>query len=266
MEGSHTIDLEKLVADKFGGKKLPKPMMAFLKRFFHIDFLNDFFAKGYEGIEFCTETVKALDVTLEVEGLENVPADGTLYTFASNHPLGGVDGVALAGIVGTNYGDLTMLVNDFLMAIPGLRPLGIPVNKVGGQARNLPKLVAEAFSSDKQILIFPAGLCSRKIDGKIQDLPWTKTFVRQSVLNSRPIVPVRFIGSNSRRFYRLANLQKKLGLKFNFAMLKLPDELYKARGKTFKIRFGTPIPPERFDSSKSALEWAAFVRDEVYKL
>jgi len=266
MEGSRTIDLDKLVADKFGGKKLPRPVIGFLKRFFHIDFLNDFFAKGYDGIEFCTETVKALDVKLEVEGLENIPSDGTLYTFASNHPLGGVDGVALAGIIGTRFGDLTMLVNDFLMSIPGLRPLGIPVNKVGGQARNLPRLVAEAFSSGKQILIFPAGLCSRRIDGKIQDIPWTKTFIKQSVQNDRPVVPVRFVGTNSKRFYRIANLQKKLGLKFNFAMLMLPDELYKARGKTFKIIFGKPILPATFDASKTALEWAATVREEVHNM
>ena len=263
---NHTIDLDKIVSDKFKGKKLPGFVMRFLKRFLHIDFLNAFFERGYEGIEFCEETLNYLDVKLEVEGLGNIPADGTLYTFASNHPLGGIDGVALGGLVGRRFGSVTMLVNDFLMAIPGLRPLGIPVNKVGGQARNLPQLVSEAFASDKQILIFPAGLCSRKIDGKIQDLPWSKAFVAKSVKTGRKIVPVHFVGTNSKRFYRVANLCKALKLKFNFAMLLLPDELYKNQHQTFKVIFGEPIDPSVFDSSKTPVQWAAWVRDKVYSL
>lgn len=142
----------------------------------------------------------------------------------------------------------------------------VPINKTGAQARNLPILLDEAFRSGDQILIFPAGICSRKIDGKIQDLPWTKTFINKSRQTGRAIVPVHFIGQNSRRFYRVSNLCKKLKLKFNFAQLLLPDELYKARNSHFRIIFGEPIPCSSLDTSRTPLEWASEMREKVYQM
>lgn len=265
----YTIDIEKIVAAKFPGKKIPKWFISWVKRLIHQDFLNGFFIKGYEGVEFCTETVKYLDIKLEVEGLERVKVpEGSRITFASNHPLGGVDGVAIAGLVGTHFGEkgIRLLVNDFLMALKGLQPLSIPVNKTGAQARDLPQKVAEIYNSEANVVIFPAGLCSRKINGVIQDLPWSKNFVKMSRQTGRYVVPVHFIGRNSKRFYNVANLCKKLGLKFNFAMLFLPDELYRAQHGSYKVVFGDPIPAETFDKSRTDLQWAAWVREKVYQL
>ena len=260
------IDLEKVLSEKFPGKKFPRFVISFLNRFLKVEYMNGLISRGYTGVEFCKEAVKYLGVTVNVEGLDNIPCDGTLYTFASNHPLGGIDGVALAGIIGERFGSVTMMVNDFLMALPGLRPLCVPINKVGGQARNLPKMVDESFGSDKQVLVFPAGKCSRMIDGKIQDIPWNKTFVTKSVQFKRAVVPVHFIGRNSRRFYKIDRIRKALGIKFNVAMAFLPDEMYRARGKQFKVVFGKPIPYESFDSEKKAAEWASSLRSAVYQL
>ena len=262
------IDLDKVVAEKFPGKKIPKWFLNWMKRFIHQDFLNGMITKGFEGIEFCTEGIKYLDVTLDVEGLENVKVpEGSLITFTSNHPLGGIDGVALASVVGENFGhNVRFLVNDFLMALPGIKSMSIPINKTGAQARDLPKLINEVYHSDNNLMIFPAGLCSRKIDGKIQDLPWSKNFIKMSRDTNRYVVPIHFIGRTSNRFYNIANICKWLKLKFNFAMLFLPDEMYRQRGGTFKVKFGTPIPPETFDKSKTDAEWAAWVREKVYEL
>ena len=265
----YAIDIEKVIAKKFPGKKFPKWFIRWIKNFIHQDFLNEFFVKGYEGIEFCTECTKALDITLDVKGLENVKVpEGARITFASNHPLGGIDGVTLTGLVGTHFSDrgIRLLVNDFLMAIKGLSSMSIPVSKTGAQARELPRLVNEIYESQDNIVLFPAGLCSRKIDGKIQDLPWTKSFVKMSAKTGRWVVPVHFIGRNSNRFYNIARLCKWLKLKFNFAMLFLPDELYRAQHSTYKVVFGEPIPPETFDSSKTPAEWAAWVREKAYSL
>lgn len=266
VDKSRLIDLDEVVATKFKGKKIPGSVVRFLKKFIHQDFMNSIIGKNGDGIEFCEGVIRDLNVTLDVKGLENVPADGTLYTFASNHPLGGVDGVALASVIGRKFGSVRMLVNDFLMFIKPLAPLCVPINKMGGQVRNLPRLIDEAFKSGEQMLIFPAGLCSRKIDGKVQDLPWTKTFINKSVESRRAIVPVHFIGQNSKRFYRVANLCKKLKLKLNIAMFMLPDEMFKARNSHFTIIFGKPVPVETFDSSITPLEWAAEVRKQVYEL
>lgn len=262
------IDLDKIVAAKFPGKKIPKWFINWIKRFVHQDFMNEFIVRGYEGVEFCTESMKYLNVHLQVEGLENVVVpEGARLTFAGNHPLGGVDGVAVGSIVGEHFGsNIRLMVNDFLMALKGLAPICIPINKTGGQSRNLPKLIREAFESDNNMIVFPAGLCSRKIGGKIQDLPWGKNFIQMSVATNRWVVPIHFIGRNSNRFYNVANLSKMLGIKFNIAMLFLPDELYRHQSGTFKIIFGKPIPPETFDGSKTPTQWAAWVREKVYEL
>lgn len=262
---SRLIDLDLALASKY--KKVPRLLAALIKKLVRQKSLNKLILKTEgEGVDFCTQMLEAMGVQLELEGLENVPNDGTLYTFVSNHPLGGVDGVALCSIIGRKFGNVKTLVNDFLNFIPPMRPLNIPVNKVGSQSRNLPQLLDQTFHSDNQVLVFPAGICSRRIDGKIVDLPWTKTFITKSISSGRKIVPIHFIGQNSAFFYFIANLSKALKLKFNLAMVFLPSELIKASGKKFKIIIGEPIDIETFDDSKSAIQWAAQVRDKVYSL
>lgn len=263
------IDLDKIIASKAKGRKFPKFLVNWLKRFLHVDFLNEYLTRGYVGVDFCAGAVEYLDVTLDVRGFDKFDTSGaTKYTFVSNHPLGGIDGVALGGIVGRAFGGrIRYLVNDILMNLKGLAPICVGVNVMGkDQNRDLASRIDEAFASEDQMIMFPGKLCSRKIDGRIQDLPWGKAFIRKSVMTGRTVVPVHFIAENSPRFYRVANLCKKLGLKFNFAMLLLPDEMYKARHGTFKVVFGDPIPPETFDSSRSPYEWAQWVRAKVYEL
>ena len=193
--------------------------------------------------------------------------DGKLYTFVSNHPLGGADGVALGAMIGRHYdSNFRYLVNDILMTLPGLAPLCIPINKTGNQSRSFPAMVEAGFQSEHHILMFPAGLCSRKINGQIHDLPWKKTFITKSVETHRDVVPIHFGGQNSNFFYHLANICKALHVKFNVAMLFLVDEMYKNVHKTFRVAIGKPIPWQTFDKSKTPMEWAKFVEDKVYEL
>ena len=208
-------------------------------------------------------------MTLQVEGREHLPSkeDGRLYTFVSNHPLGGIDGVALGSIIGEHYdGNFRYLVNDLLMNLPGLAPVCIPINKTGKQSRDYPAMVETGFKSNHHMLMFPAGLCSRKIDGKIRDLDWKKTFITKSIETQRDIVPIHFGGQNSEKFYNIANWCKKLNLKVNIAMLFLVDEMYKNVGKTFRVAIGEPIPWQTFDKSKTPTAWAQYVKERVYEL
>ncbi len=263
------LDIEQVIKSKAGkkAKYVPKFLINWFKNFMHLDYINGYLKEGYVGVEFCENCLKYLGVEIEINGLENLPKDGRTYTFASNHPLGAIDGVTLGAIIGRQYDEkIKYLMNDILMFLKGMAPLGIPVNKTGSQARNLSKLVNEVYESDNQMLIFPAGLCSRKIDGKIQDLEWGKSFVKKSRETGRDIIPIHFEGENSKRFYRIANLQKKLGLKFNIAMLLLPDEMYKSAGRKYRITFGEPIPITTLDKSKSDHEWAQVIRNRVYEL
>ena len=208
-------------------------------------------------------------MTLQIEGLENLPDkdDGKLYTFVSNHPLGGQDGVALGSIIGKHYdGRFRYLVNDLLLNLPGLKPVSIGINKTGKQSRDFPRMVEAGFKSDNHILMFPAGLNSRKINGKIHDLEWKKTFIVKSVEYQRDVVPIFFGGRNSDRFYRIARFSDKYVKKVNIAMLFLVDEMYRNVGKTFRVVIGKPIPWQTFDKSRTSMEWAKYVEDMVYEL
>ncbi len=268
-----TIDLDLILDSKMGAKArmVPSFVRKWLKNIVHQDEVNRFLweSRDKTGVEWLEECVRYLDMTLVIEGKENLPPkdDGRLYTFVSNHPLGGQDGVALGAIIGRHYdGRFRYLVNDLLMNLPGLAPLCIPINKTGNQSRNFPAMVKAGFASDNHMLMFPAGLCSRKINGVIHDLEWKKTFITKSVETQRDVVPIHFSGRNSDRFYRIANMCKRLGLKVNVAMLYLVDEMYKNVHKTFKVSIGKPIKWQTFDKSRTPAQWAQYVQDEVYKL
>lgn len=267
------IDIDEILRSKAGpkSKRIPRFIVAWLKRRLHQDQVNDFLRiiGDKEGVPWLKGCLDFLDTKLEVKGLENLPsdADGRRFTFVSNHPLGGQDGVALGYVLGTHYdGRIKYLVNDLLMFLPGLAPLCIPINKTGKQSRQFPAMVEAGFSGDDHILMFPAGLCSRRRHGVIRDLPWNKTFITKSVQHQRDVVPIYFSGRNSNKFYTIANISKMFGLKFNLAMLYLVDELFKNQHKTFEVHIGRPIPWQTFDRSRTATQWAAYVQDIVYQL
>lgn len=264
------IDIDKILAEKAGKKAryVPKFLVNYLKKIVHQEEINGFLLslKGESGVPFLEACMKFLDTKVEVEGLENLPDDGRLCTFVSNHPLGGQDGISLGWILGSHYdGRIKYLVNDLLMNLHGLAPLCVPINKTGSQSRDFPRMVEAVFRSDDHIIMFPAGLCSRKgKDGVIRDLEWKKTFIVKSVQTQRDVVPIHFEGRNSDFFYSLANWCKRLGIKLNIAMLYLADEMFKNRHKTFRVTIGKPISWQTFDKTKNAAEWAAYVKDRVY--
>lgn len=263
------LDIEKVIQAKAGKKAryIPGFLINWFKKFMHLDYINGYLKEGYVGVEFCENCLKYLGVEIEVEGMENLPDDGRRYTFVSNHPLGAIDGVTLGMLLGKSYnGKIKYLMNDLLMNLKGMAPLGIPVNKLGGQLRNLPKLIDDTFRSDNQMLIFPAGKCSRRIKGKIQDIEWGKTFITKSRKTDRDIVPIHFEGRNSERFYRVASICKLLKIKFNIAMMMLPDEMYRSAGKKYRIKIGKPIPVASLDRSRTDHEWAQIIRQRVYEL
>ena len=267
-----TIDIKRILKDKMGSKArfVPCFLVAWLKKIIHEDEVNHFLweNRNLKGTEWLTACVQYLDMTLDIVGAENLPDknDGKLYTFVSNHPLGGQDGVSLGSIIGRHYdGKFRYLVNDLLLNLPGLKPVSIGINKTGKQSRDFPRMVEAGFNSDNHLLMFPAGLNSRRINGEIHDLPWKKTFITKSVETHRDVVPIYFSGQNSKRFYRIAKFSDRYS-PFNLAMLFLVDEMYRNVGKTFRITIGKPIPWQTFNKTKTPMEWANFVEERVYAL
>lgn len=267
--GFKPINIREVVTEKSPGvaKILPGFVFRYLHKIIHIDYINELLQKyGHlTGIDFVTGIVKDFNIEENIYGLENIPDSGR-FIFASNHPLGGFDGMVLMKTVYNKLGGLKFLANDVIMNISNLADFFIPLNKHGGNSRDVAKAVNTHYMSEEQMLIFPSGLASRKIKGEIMDLEWQKHFIAKSIEFKRDVIPVFIGGRNSNRFYRLAKLRKFFKIKWNLEMFFLPDETYKHRNKDVTIYFGKPIPYSTFDKSKNHKQWAQYVKDFVYTL
>jgi putative hemolysin len=263
------INVREVFAAKNPG--MARIMPGFVYRLIHsvmeLDFVNNILERhGHlKGIEFINKLVEEFNVTVHIKGMENVPDTGR-FIFAGNHPLGGFDGLLLLKTVDEKLGNPRFLSNDVLMNIPQLRPLFMPVNKHGSNSRDAARIMNETYNSGAQILIFPAGLASRKIKGKVVDLEWKKHFITKAISSKRDVIPVFVAGRNSKWFYRVANIRKFLRIKWNLEMFLLPGETVRHRNTDVHIFFGKPIPYTTFDRTKSHLEWAQWVKEKSYQL
>jgi putative hemolysin len=262
------INLDKIFAGKNPRiyQLIPGFVMSYLKRVIHQDELNEGLYRHRDkyGLDFIDAILDEFGVIVETKGIDNLPKRGR-YLIASNHPLGGLDGMALMREIGRIRTDFIFPVNDLLMNLPNLREFFIPINKHGSNAENV-KLINDTFAGNALLLYFPAGLVSRKQRGRIMDLEWKKTFISKAIQFERDIVPVHISGRNTDFFYRLANWRTRLGIRANIEMLYLVDEMFKQKDKIIKITFGKPIPVETFDKSRSRTEWAARLRAHVYAI
>lgn len=264
------IDIEKVFASKNPKllKIIPSFIIRYLKRITHQDEINALIARNSskKGIDFSIAILDEFGVQFNTLGMENIPDSGR-FIFASNHPLGGMDGIALIAALGPRFNNLKFPVNDILMNIKGLNNIFIPINKHGGHSKEAARMIEAAYESDAQILMFPAGLVSRKQKkGLIADLEWKKNFITKAIQHKRDIIPVHITGRNSNFFYNLANWRKRLGIKANIEMLYLADEMYRQKGENLTIRFGEPVARETFNQPKAAREWAQKIKEMVYDL
>lgn len=249
-------------------KMIPGFVYRFLKRLIHEEGINEFIERygDRKGLAFADGIVEYLQVTYDVIGEEHLPEADGRYIFVSNHPLGGPDGVILISFLGKHYPRLKFPVNDILLNLKNLNDIFLPINKHGGMAKEAVTAIEEAYASDAQMIMFPAGLVSRKTKEGIRDLTWQKSFVAKAVQHRRDIVPIFISGQNTNFFYRLANFRKRIGLKANLEMLCLPDETFKKRGQHLTIHIGTPIPWQSLDRSRKPAEWAELIKGKVYDL
>ncbi len=263
------LDIKRVIANKNPklADRIPKFVYDYLGRLIHQKELNHIFSTAIDnditGTRFATYALSELGTKYEAHGLENIPDSGR-FIFASNHPLGGLDAMVMIDCISKRFPNLKFIVNDVLMHIAPMKEIFLPINKFGRQSQEYARSIRENLASDDQLLIFPAGLCSRKIDGEVKDIKWRNSFVKMAVSGLRDIVPVYFEGLNSKRFYRIANWRKKLGIKFNIEMILLPDEMFRQRSNNLNIYFGKPISFQTFDSSRSMSDWCQYVRENVY--
>lgn len=247
---------------------MPGFLLRYIKRIIHQDEINEFIKIHGDktSFDFVEAIISEFQVKIEFEGLENMPATGGCIV-ASNHPLGGLDAMALISTLSQKRKDLKFVVNDILLQLKNLEELFIGVNKHGKNSVEKFSAMDKLFASDNAMLIFPAGLVSRKqAKGEIKDLEWKKSFIRQAKKNRHDIIPVYIEGKNSSFFYNFARFRSRMGIKANVEMFYLMDEMYHQKGKTIKIIFGRPLSHEIFTGEKTEYEWAQLVKEHVYVL
>lgn len=271
------FDIRTVLKQKAPNAHVPGFLIRYLERIAHIKQMNAFLrkypdVKNYDFIQLVLD--EELGCSASIDGIENIPTDGKPLIFASNHPLGGLDGMIIAQMIHesrSSRGDsrpLKVIVNDLLMFMEPLAGLWAPVNKVGRLTKEQAQQQHALWESETDVLTFPAGICSRlqRIDGKwqIQDFEWQKNFIQRVREYQRDIVPIYFEGRNSKFFYTLAYIRKLLHIKLNIEMLYLVDEMYGAHGKHFKVHVLPPISYTSLDTSKSPKEWAEYIKQIVY--
>jgi len=263
------IDLKRIIAEKNPAllKWMPGFLFRYIKRIIHEDEINEFIDqnKNVKNKEFCDAVVESFEIKLKVSGLENIPKNGGCI-LAANHPLGGMDAMAIVTQIYNIRPDMTFIVNDILMNLENLKELFTGVDKHKANTAKSLQNVNELFASDKAVFLFPAGLVSRKRRGVVKDLEWKKTFISRAKKFNKQIIPIYIECKLSNFFYRLANFRKLIGIKANIEMLYLADEMFKQKNKTIEFKIGKPINPKVFTKEKKDIEWAQWVKNKVYNL
>ena len=266
---SSKIDVDKVLKEKSPRvyQFTPTIFLKKLRSIIHQEEFNEILNKleGKKGLEFIEQGLDLINVSSNTIGFEKLPKNGGVVIVA-NHPLGGLDGVTLMKEIGKIRRDIKFIVNDILNQFEPFNSLFMPVNKHGSNTRDSLMRLDELYQSDQCIVIFPAGLVSRKQKEKVEDLEWKKSFIAKVKKYNKPIFPVHISGQNSKRFYRTANIRKKIGIKLNIEMLLLADEMFRQRGSTILLTMGKPIMPNSFNKTKSDYEWAQTVKKHIYKL
>jgi putative hemolysin len=263
------IDIKGLIASKNPKllRYLPSFVIRYLRKILHEDEINDFLEvnKDKYDQDFCRAVMEYFNITVVIKNKELIPKDEPII-IAMNHPLGGMDAIALVAGLEDYRKDLRFIVNDLLMNLKNISGLFVGVNKHGKNDNSVRNQIKRTFESDHAICIFPAGLVSRKVNGVVQDLSWKKTFMLYGRTLDRTIVPIHIDGELSNFFYRLSRIRNAVGIKANIEMLYLANELFKQYNRTITFTVGTPIKGSSFDKSISDQEAAESLRKTVHEL
>lgn len=261
-----TIDIGRLLRAKNPrlARWIPRFVIRWVERLVRLEKIN--YVLSHYGdqppLEFIRSTLDYIGVTYTVHGAERIP-QGRRVIFASNHPLGGLDGLMLAEAVAPHVRGVRVIVNDLLMQLEPLAPIFVPVNKYGSQSAEYARRMVEMYESDNAVITFPAGLCSRLIHGQITDIPWKRNFVQKAWESGRLVVPVYIDGRNSMFFYRFERLRQLLKIKLNLGTVLLPKEMFDQRGKHLDIYIGEPI---ELTQEHTVREWVGIIRERAYAL
>lgn len=261
-----TIDIGRLLRAKNPrlARWVPRPVIRWVSRLVRLTKINHVLSSygNQPPLEFIHSTLDYIGVSYTMHDVEHIP-QGRRVIFASNHPLGGLDGLILAEGIAPYVPDVKVIVNDLLMNLAPLAPIFVPVNKYGSQSADYARRLVEMYESDAAVITFPAGLCSRLIHGQITDPLWRRNFVQKAWDSGRLVIPVYIEGRNSMFFYRFERLRQLLRIKLNLGTVLLPKEMFDQKGKHLNIYIGEPV---EITQEHSAREWSEIIRQKTYAM
>lgn len=268
-EVTKIIDIKKAVRNSKSRfvRKLPGFVINMISRLVRQDEMNATIHNHRlkYGVPFVNDVLKEWNVSIEIRGRENVPASGR-FVFVANHPVGGMDALSFLSAIHSFFPDVISPSNNLFNYIPNLKPLILGVNVFGTNTKDTVEKFNQLFESDSQIMIFPAGLVSRRVNGTISDPVWQKTFITKAIQHQRDIIPVHISGRNSDLFYSVDRIRKFLGIKLSIEIILLPREMHKQRNSTVILTFGKPVSWQSFTKDKNHNEWARTIKEVVYSL
>ncbi|EGR4341926.1 lysophospholipid acyltransferase family protein [Vibrio cholerae] len=197
-----------------------------------------------DGFEFMRYTLEALNVHYQVDRgrVEQIPTQGPVVIVA-NHPLGAIEGVILADLVGQVRKDVKVLANQLLKRLPEIEPLFIGVDVFNGAqaSKTNARGIREAhrhLAEGGVLIVFPAGEVStpQKETGQLSDIDWSQSVAKFIQRSQATCVPIYIHGRNSAWFYRAGKIHPLL----RTAMLG--RELLNKSASTISLCIGQPIP------------------------
>jgi putative hemolysin len=205
--------------------------------------------------------IRGLEVSYAVseKDIGFIPKAGAAIVVA-NHPFGMLDGLLLGALLLRIRGDIKLLANKMLAAIPEMAAHCIYVDAMSGDdslvvnARGLRHAVRH-LRNEGLIVVFPAGEVAHWSPRtlSVSEPPWDDSTARLSQLTGAPVVPICIHGANSFAFHASGLIHPKL------RTLQLPRELLNKRGHRVEISIGSPIKAERLrelgETATSMLRW-----------
>lgn len=222
-------------------------IVRFFERLLHVQEINSFIrnSANMTGLAFIDEVFDGLNFSyyMSSSDRQKIPADGKLIVVA-NHPLGGLDGLALLRAIGEVRPDVKIIANDVLLNFENLSDLFLPYDVFSSrmQKQHVAR-IANALMEERPVVFFPAAEVSRLAPKGIRDPKWLNGPVFFAKKYDVPVLPVYIKARNSILFYLISLLNKKI------STLMLAREIFNKRGKSIRLKVGDPIPGVVFSSS-----------------
>lgn len=221
------------------------------------------------GENFFDAAIRLLRVNVEFDplALAQTPAQGPVL-FISNHPYGVLDGITLTWLATKVRPDTKVLANDVLCQAPEARnnllPVAFAPTREARETNVNSRLQAQAWLRDGHAIgIFPGGGVStseKPMKGPAVDLPWAPFTAKLLRMSKATVVPVYFVGQNSRLFQLASHLSLTLRLSLVFR------ETARRIGSKLKVRVGAPIPFEDIAHIEDRNELVMELRKRTFDL